>query len=116
MTDQGEFPTAGDAESIASEYWNLQSRAEPLAGEVDRNFLLVADSGDRWVLKISRENTDRVELDYQIKVLRFLEASPVAHLVQRVLPTADGELLLPYDHVQHIQQVPQDLEMQGENV
>jgi 4-aminobutyrate aminotransferase-like enzyme/aminoglycoside phosphotransferase (APT) family kinase protein len=68
-----------------------------LAGEVDRNFLLVTDGGDRWVLKISRENTDRVGLDYQIEALRFLETSPVANFVQRALPTADGHFLLPYD-------------------
>ena len=97
MTDGASFPTAGDAESIAREYWGLQCQAEPLAGEVDRNFLLVTNAGDRWVLKISRENTDRVDLDYQIEALRFLEDSPVAHFVQRVLPTADGHFLLPYD-------------------
>jgi 4-aminobutyrate aminotransferase-like enzyme/Ser/Thr protein kinase RdoA (MazF antagonist) len=97
LTDGGVFPTADDAESIAGEYWGLQCQAEPLAGEVDRNFLLVTDNGDRWVLKISRENTDRVALDYQIQTLRFLENSPVAHFVQRALPTADGEFLLPYD-------------------
>ena len=97
MTGESQFPTVGDAESIAQEIWDLDCRAEPLAGEVDRNFLLVTDSGDRWVLKISRENTDRVDLDYQIEALRFLEASAVSHFVQRVLPTADGRFLLPYD-------------------
>jgi 4-aminobutyrate aminotransferase-like enzyme len=90
------IPTPGDAESIAREHWGLECQAEPLAGEVDRNFLLVTDSGDRWVLKISRENTDRVGLEYQIETLRFLEVSPVAHFVQRALPTSDGLYLLPY--------------------
>jgi len=90
------IPTPGDAESIAREHWGLECQAEPLAGEVDRNFLLVTDSGDRWVLKISRENTDRVGLEYQIETLRFLEVSPVAHFVQRALPTSDGRYLLPF--------------------
>jgi len=97
LTGDASFPTAGDAESIAREIWGLDCRAEPLAGEVDRNFLLVTDNGGRWVLKISRENPDPVELDYQIEALRFLEASAVAQFVQRVLPTADGQFLLPYD-------------------
>jgi 4-aminobutyrate aminotransferase-like enzyme/Ser/Thr protein kinase RdoA (MazF antagonist) len=97
LIDHGVFPTAGDAESIASTYWDLKCQAEPLDGEVDRNFLLVTDIGDRWVLKISRENTDRIALEYQIEALRFLENSPVAHFVQRALPTAGGHFLLPYD-------------------
>ena len=97
MTGTASIPTVGDAESTAHEIWGLDCRAEPLAGEVDRNFLLVARNGERSVLKISRENADRVELDYQIEALRFLERSPVAHFVQRVMPTADGHLLVPYD-------------------
>jgi Ser/Thr protein kinase RdoA (MazF antagonist) len=91
------LPTASDAEAIAREHWGLQCQAEPLAGEVDRNFLLVTDSGDRWVLKISREDTDRVGLEYQIEALRFLENSLVAELVQQPLPTTDGRYLLPYE-------------------
>ena len=97
MSGVEKIPTLADAESIARKHWGLDCRAEPLAGEVDRNFLLVTDSGDRWVLKISRENTDRVGLDYQIETLRFLENSPVAHLVQRPLPATDGQFLVPYD-------------------
>jgi 4-aminobutyrate aminotransferase-like enzyme/Ser/Thr protein kinase RdoA (MazF antagonist) len=97
VSGTGRFPSCDDAESISREHWSLRCQAEPLAGEVDRNFLLVSDSGDRWVLKISRENTDPVGLDYQIEVMRFLESSPVAQFVQRPLPTADGRFLLPYD-------------------
>ncbi|MCG6947487.1 MAG: aminotransferase class III-fold pyridoxal phosphate-dependent enzyme [Acidobacteria bacterium] len=96
MTVGGTFPTPADAESLAREHWGLVCRAEPLAGEVDRNFLLVSENGDRWVLKVSRENTDPTGLEYQIETMRFLENSPVAHLVQRPLPTADGRFLLPF--------------------
>jgi 4-aminobutyrate aminotransferase-like enzyme len=97
LSGEENIPTSADAESIARENWGLRCQVEPLAGEVDRNFLLVTESGERWVLKISRENTGRVGLEYQIETLRFLETSPVAHLVQRPLPTADGHFLLPYD-------------------
>jgi 4-aminobutyrate aminotransferase-like enzyme len=91
------MPTAGDAELIAHEHWKLECQAEPLAGEVDRNFLLVTDSGDRWVLKISRQKTDRVGLDHQIETLKYLDDSAVAHLVQHPLPTVDGQYLVPYE-------------------
>jgi 4-aminobutyrate aminotransferase-like enzyme/Ser/Thr protein kinase RdoA (MazF antagonist) len=93
----GLFPTAGDAESLAREEYGLDCRAEPLPGEVDRNFLLVTDAGDRWVIKISRPGADKQALECQIEAMRFLEGSPVAHLVQRVLPTRDGRTLVPVE-------------------
>jgi len=86
-----------DAESIAREDFGLDCRAEPLPGEVDRNFLLNTDAGDRWVLKISRPGADQEVLECQIEALRFLERSPVAHLVQRVLSTRDGRGLIPVE-------------------
>jgi 4-aminobutyrate aminotransferase-like enzyme/Ser/Thr protein kinase RdoA (MazF antagonist) len=97
VSGEGYVPSSDEAQSIALEHWNLRCRAEPLAGEVDRNFLLVTDSGDRWVLKVSRENTDPLGLEYQIEVMSFLESSRVAHFVQRPLATSDGRFLLPYD-------------------
>ena len=95
MISIGPVPTSEDAESIARDLWGLECRVEPLAGEVDRNFLLTSTSGDRWVLKISREGADEEALDCQIQALRFLESSPVAHLVQRVLAATDGSSRVP---------------------
>jgi len=89
------FPTPADAVSIAREEFGLTCRAERLQGEVDRNFLLVTDGGDRWVLKISREGMDVQALECQLQALRHLETSPVAHLVQRVLAASDGRRLVP---------------------
>jgi len=97
VTRNGVFPTVGNAESIAREEYGLHCQAEPLPGEVDRNFLLITDGGDRWVLKISRPGADELALGCQIEALRFLETSPVAHLVQRVLPTRDGRGLIPIE-------------------
>jgi 4-aminobutyrate aminotransferase-like enzyme len=97
VTDDAAIPTAGDAESIAQVEFGLDCRAEPLAGEVDRNFLLLTEAGERWVLKISRESAEEQALDCQVQALRFLESGPVAHLVQKVLPAADGRLMVPHD-------------------
>jgi 4-aminobutyrate aminotransferase-like enzyme/Ser/Thr protein kinase RdoA (MazF antagonist) len=40
---------------------------------------------------------DEQALDCQIQALKFLEASPVAHLVPRPLPAADGRCLIPIE-------------------
>jgi len=90
-------PTTTDAEHLAHENWGLDCRAEPLVGYEDHNFLLATDAGDRWVLKISREGVDEQVLDCQLQALRFLETSPVAHLVQRVLTATDGRCLIPFE-------------------
>ena len=66
-----------DAEAIARENFGLDCRVERLPGEVDRNFLLNTDTGDRWVLKISRPKADRQVLECQLEALRFLESSAV---------------------------------------
>ena len=97
MTPKSAFPNTADAESIAREKWGLDCRAETLIGYEDRNFLLVTGAGDRWVLKISHEGVDEQALDCQIQALRFLETSPLAHLVPRVLPAADGRCLIPFE-------------------
>jgi len=90
-------PTTADAEHLAHENWGLDCQAEPLVGYEDRNFLLATDTGNRWVLKISREGVDEQVLDCQLQALRFLETSPVTHLVQRVLPATDGRSLIPFE-------------------
>jgi 4-aminobutyrate aminotransferase-like enzyme len=97
LTPRSPTPTTADAEHIAHENWGLDCRAEPLAGEVDRNFCLLTEVGERWVLKISRAGADEQALECQIQTLRFLDTSPVAHLVQRVLPTRDGRCLVPLE-------------------
>jgi 4-aminobutyrate aminotransferase-like enzyme/Ser/Thr protein kinase RdoA (MazF antagonist) len=97
MQARSPTPTITDAEYLAHEHWGLDGQATSLVGYEDHNFLLASGAGDRWVLKISREGVDERALDCQIQVLKFLEESAVALLVQRVRPAADGRCLIPIE-------------------
>jgi 4-aminobutyrate aminotransferase-like enzyme/Ser/Thr protein kinase RdoA (MazF antagonist) len=85
MTGSGATPAW--AAKLAAEGWGLDVDAEALAGEFDLNFLVRTEGGERFVLKVSPIDTDRVSLECQIAVLRHLQGSPVAGLVQRAVPT-----------------------------
>ena len=83
-----------DAIQIASNYWGIEAQAQALAGEADRNFVLVTAGGDRFVLKVSPAGDSREAVDCQVKALQHLGNTPVAGLVPQVLPIFDGNELL----------------------
>ncbi len=85
------------AERIAREHWNIESRAQSLAGEVDRNFVLVTARGDRLVLKVTPPGDHRQMVECQVEALSHLAGTPVAEFVPHILPTRDGERVLQLD-------------------
>jgi len=94
--NEGRWPATGAvAERLLRDLYGLEAQAESLPGEVDNNFLLRSDSGERYVLKISPEGTALEALECQVAVLRFLEATPLADLVPCVLLSRYGRSLTP---------------------
>jgi 4-aminobutyrate aminotransferase-like enzyme/Ser/Thr protein kinase RdoA (MazF antagonist) len=85
------------AERIARENWNIESRAQALAGEIDRNFVLVTARGDRLVLKVTPPGDHREMVECQVEALTHLAASPVAEFVPHILATREGERVLPME-------------------
>ncbi len=79
---------------IASNYWGIEAQAQALAGEADRNFVLVTAGGDRFVLKVSPPGDSRDAVECQVKALQHLADTPVSGLVPQVLPIFDGNELL----------------------
>jgi len=86
--------TTDDAIQIASNYWGIEAQAQALAGEADRNFVLVTAGGDRFVLKVSPPGDSRDAVERQVKALQHLSTTPVSGLVPQVLPIFDGSELL----------------------
>jgi len=60
------------AEKILLDIYNISGTATILPGEIDANFKIKVDGKNQYILKISPENTDEVELDFQQKILVFL--------------------------------------------
>jgi 4-aminobutyrate aminotransferase-like enzyme/Ser/Thr protein kinase RdoA (MazF antagonist) len=56
------------AQQLASSYYNIEATITPLPGEIDKNFKIVDNKGNRYVLKWSAPDTpvERVELEIAI--------------------------------------------------
>ena len=68
-------------------------RAPVEPGEIDGNFLLVAENGSRSVLKIAPSGTERAEIEGQLVALAHLAVTDLRDLVPGVVPDVDGRPL-----------------------
>jgi Ser/Thr protein kinase RdoA (MazF antagonist) len=81
------FPLA-----IAENYFGIQATAEELPSERDRNFLLTARGGERFVLKIANANENRETLEAQNALISHL--SERVAFCPRVVPALSGEKIV----------------------
>jgi Ser/Thr protein kinase RdoA (MazF antagonist) len=79
------------AQAIAEKCFGIQASADELPSERDRNFLLTARDGEKFVLKIANLNENRVALEAQNAVLQHL-AERIS-FCPRVVPALSGELI-----------------------
>jgi 4-aminobutyrate aminotransferase-like enzyme/Ser/Thr protein kinase RdoA (MazF antagonist) len=93
MSDSRPRFTTQDAQVLAREIFGVSSEARELPAELDRNFLLETEAGDRYVLKVSPGDTDELGLACQVGALRFLAGSTMADRLPNVVPTPAGALL-----------------------
>ena len=83
--------TAELASQLASQVFGLIVSASPLPSERDQNFLLTAESGERFVLKIANAAEDRAMLEAQQQAMQHV-ASQVS-VCPKIVPTLDGQAL-----------------------
>lgn len=79
------------AQAIAEKCFGIQASAEELPSERDRNFLLTARDGEKFVLKIANVKEERETLEAQNSMLRHLEKR--VSFCPRVVPALSGELI-----------------------
>lgn len=77
------------AQAIAEKCFGIQASAEELPSERDRNFLLTAREGEKFVLKIANVNEDRQVLEAQNAVMQHLAER--VEFCPRVVPALSGE-------------------------
>lgn len=78
-----------------AEHYGLVAHAEPLAGEVDSNFLLHGENGSRWVLKIAPRGADTNLLMAQLLALQHCAAKAFPFVPQPVA-ARNGALLVDF--------------------
>ncbi len=79
------------AEAIAYEIYALRARATRLDGERDRNFLLDAADGQKYILKFIDPQADDVVVDGQSAALSHIAARDPQLPVPRIVTARDGE-------------------------
>ena len=85
--------SAGEAAAVARQLWGVESRATPLPGERDRNFLLRDEQGRKFVLKISGGAEDPCRLDLQHRLIQHArERDPTLRLPE-ILSVRSGAAL-----------------------
>ena len=77
------------AQAIAEKCFGIQASAEELPSERDRNFLLTAREGKKFVLKIANAREERVTLEAQNAMLRHLEER--VEFCPRVVPALSAQ-------------------------
>lgn len=77
------------AQAIAEKCFGIQASAGELPSERDRNFLLTAPEGGKFVLKIANANEQRVTLEAQNAMLEHLGER--VEICPRVVPALSGE-------------------------
>lgn len=92
-----------EAREIARAHYGLEGEVTPLVSERDQNFLLTADDGSRWVLKIANADEDPAVTDLQIRALQHIAAQGggVAVPLVRLTLGGDDRLLIARGHDEH---------------
>ena len=79
------------AAEMAEKLFAVNAAARTLPSERDQNFLLTADSGERFVLKIANAGEERRMLETQNQVMRHLEKSLA--FCPKVMAATNGEFI-----------------------
>ena len=83
------------AQSLLQHHYGISATLQELAGEVDLNFLAIANDGNRYVLKISGPAADVEELTFQGAILQHLRAKKLPFAIPAPVANPDGTHLVP---------------------
>lgn len=83
--------SAESASQLVRQLYGISAAASPLPSERDQNFLLLAQSGERFVFKIANATEDRAMLEAQQQAMALVSAQ--SSFCPRVVPTLNGETL-----------------------
>ncbi len=82
--------TIQQAESILWDLFDIKGIASPLPGEIDFNFRIKIENEEGYILKVSRPDEDDEYLDFQQKLLQFVEDKGKNITAPKVIRDKDG--------------------------
>jgi 4-aminobutyrate aminotransferase-like enzyme/Ser/Thr protein kinase RdoA (MazF antagonist) len=78
------------AQEILSELFDIQAIATELPGSVDFNFRIKIENHEGYILKVSRPDEDRTNLDFQQSLLQYVEGNGQHLIAPKVIQDKDG--------------------------
>lgn len=84
------------AEKLLFELYNIKGEASILPGELDANFKIKVDGKSSYILKISSENTNIDELDFQVKILNHISNKNTNTLAPECIANKKGFYISEY--------------------
>jgi len=82
--------TTTEAENILFNIYNLKGKSTELPGELDFNFRIKIENSTSYVLKISRPNEDLEYIDFQQKLLKYIEKKDSNLTAPKVIVDSKG--------------------------
>jgi 4-aminobutyrate aminotransferase-like enzyme/Ser/Thr protein kinase RdoA (MazF antagonist) len=90
MTYKNLLIACEEAEQIALKYYGIAGKASLLAGEIDFNFKITADT-ESYILKVSRSAAIAAEGDLQQDILQYLATQNTNFIFPEIVNTLAGE-------------------------
>lgn len=84
---------AKEAENVLFQCFNIKGKAIALPGEIDFNFRIKVENEEGYILKISRPEEDENYLDFQQKLLQFVETNGENVIAPRVIKDKVGKTI-----------------------
>lgn len=78
------------AEDILYKLYKIKGNATALPGELDFNFRIKVKNAEGFILKVSRPNENENYLDFQQKLLQFVENNGQHLIAPKVIPDTNG--------------------------
>lgn len=81
------------AEVVLWELYNIKGKATELPGEIDFNFRIKIENEEGYILKISRPDEDEKYLDFQQKLLQFVDDTGKKLIAPKVIKDKNGNTI-----------------------
>ncbi len=82
-----------DIAKLVKKYYGISAAIKPLTGECELNYLLTAHDGTKYIFKLASDEHSHAFFDAQVKIIQYLEQSPVAEKFFRYIPNAEGQAM-----------------------
>ncbi len=87
-----------DLSILVNEYYQIPCSVTPLNGYEELNFLITADTGKKFLLKISGSENNYHFIEAQVKMMEHLAASSVGNQLQHCIPDKKGQQIVSIVH------------------